>query len=67
MDPDQARQNVGSDLDPKLLGPQMGFLKEFLKKKMILKKSADNKKKKNMQNYPVASRQRVQLMKDEEE
>ena len=47
--PDQARHNVGPDLDPNCLTPT-SFLKVF--KKMILKKkSLDDKK--SMDNYPV--------------
>ena len=40
---DQARQNVGPDLDPNCLTLQRHFLKDFLKK-LILKKIADDKK-----------------------
>ena len=44
MDPDKARQNVRSDLDPNLL-ILMVFLKEFFIKVDFEKKSADHKKK----------------------
>ena len=43
LDPDQARQNVGPDLDPKLFDTLMVFLKEFFKKVDFEKKSADDK------------------------
>ena len=32
LDPDQARQNVGPELDPKQFGTLMLFMEEFLKK-----------------------------------
>ena len=32
LDPDQARQNVGPDLDPNCLTALMVFLKEFMEK-----------------------------------
>ena len=40
LDPDQARQDVGPDLDPNCLS-LIVFLKDFL---LILKKSAEDKK-----------------------
>ena len=42
LDPDQARQNVGPDLDPNCLILRWYSLKDFFKK-LILKKSADDK------------------------
>ena len=44
LEPDQAWQNVGPDLDPNCL-TLMVFLKGLFKKNGFLKKSADNKKK----------------------
>ena len=46
LDPDQAQQNVGPDLDPDCLTIWCYFWKKFFFKKLILKrkKSADNKK-----------------------
>ena len=46
FDPDQARQNVGSDLDPNKQDTLMVLLKEFFEKVdlLILKNSADKKK-----------------------
>ena len=45
MDPDQARQNVGPDLDPKCLALM------YLKKLILKKQSADDK---NMQNELIS-------------
>ena len=42
LDPDQARHNVGPDLDPNCLTFRWYSKKNF-SKKLILKKSADNK------------------------
>ena len=50
LDPDQARQNVGSDLDPNCLILWWYSWKIFLKK-LILKKI--NRLQKSMQNYPA--------------
>ena len=54
LDPDQARQNVEPDLDPKskLFDTLMVFLKDFFKKKLILKKRI-HRRQKSMQNYPA--------------
>ena len=48
LDPGQARQKVGPDLEPKLFDTQMVFLKDFFEKKkttlfLINIKSADDK------------------------
>ena len=65
LDPDQARQNVGPDLDPNCL-TLMVFLKDFFEKKSKKKKNLDDKKKKkkkkkkrNMQSYPTCKELRV--------
>ena len=45
LNPDQARQNVGRDLDPNCLTPWWySFLESFSKKGNLKKKSADDKK-----------------------
>ena len=49
LDPDQARQNVGPDLDPNCL-TLMVFMQEFFEK-VNLKKNPQTKK--SMQNYPA--------------
>ena len=49
LDPDQARHNVGPDLDPSCLTLWWYSSKNF-RKKLILKKSADNNK--SMKNHP---------------
>ena len=43
LDPDQARQKVGPDLDPNCL-TLIIFLKEFFEKVDLKKKSADDKR-----------------------
>ena len=43
LEPDQARQNVGPDLDPKLLDTLLAFPKESFEE-LILNTLADNKK-----------------------
>ena len=48
--PDQARQNVEPDLDPKLFDTLMVFLKEIFKKVDFEKKNQQTTK--SMQNYP---------------
>ena len=50
LDPDQAWQNVRPDLDPNCLTLWWYSWKNFSKKMILKKKSADNK---SMQNYPV--------------
>ena len=50
VDPDQARQNVGPDLDSNCL-TLMVFRKEFFEKDDFEKNSADHKN--SMQNYTV--------------
>ena len=45
FDPDQARQNVGPDLDPNFFDALMVFLKEFFKKVDFEKKQLSNDKK----------------------
>ena len=50
LDPDQARQNVGPDLDPKLFDTLMVFPKEFFKKVDFEKNQQTTK---NMQHYTV--------------
>ena len=44
LDPDQARQHVGPDLDPKLFDTLMVFLKEFFEKVDFEKISRREKK-----------------------
>ena len=50
LDPDQARQNVGPDLDPNCL-TLMVFLKEFFEKDDFEKKYQQMSK--HMKNYPA--------------
>ena len=63
MDQDQARHDVGPDLDPTCLTLPDGIIERifFQKAKMILKikKSADDK---NIQNYPVGKEQEVAMV-----
>ena len=53
LDPDQARQNVGPDLDPNCL-TLMVFLKEFFETVDFEKKIS--RRQKSMQNYPACKR-----------
>ena len=50
LDPDQARQNIGPDLDPNCLTPRWYLWKDFWEN-LILNKSADDKK--IVKNYPA--------------
>ena len=50
LDPDQVRQKVSPDLDPKPLGFLIAFLKELFEKNNFDKKSTDNK---SMENCPA--------------
>ena len=43
LEPDQAQQNVGPDLDPIYFETEMVFMKEFFKKVDFEKKSAEDK------------------------
>ena len=56
LDPDQDRQNVGPDLDPKPFDNQIMFLKEFFEEVNFKKRSADNNKNEKNTQHTNSSR-----------
>ena len=56
LDPDQARQYVGLDLDPNCLTLWWYFWKNFSKKLILKKINRQQQQKKNMKNYPVGKK-----------
>ena len=64
LDPDQARQNVGPDLDPNSFDTLMVFLKDFFEKVNLKKKKKTQMTKKHAK---LPSMQRVKSYQDNEE